>query len=62
MAWGQQQREPAADAEPDDPDPARAAILSGQPGARGVHVLECPSPPGPQIPADGAQARQCPPQ
>src|SRR5664280_251879 len=37
---GEQQREPASDAEADDPDLTRATILVGQPGPYGFDVLE----------------------
>ena len=42
MVRGQHQGEPAAHAEADHADPARAAVLSGQPGAGGVQVAEGP--------------------
>ena len=55
MAQGEQQREPAADAKPDDPGLARAALLAGQPGPHRVDVIEGPPPPGAQVAADGQQ-------
>jgi hypothetical protein len=50
---GEQQGEPATDAEADDPDRARAPGLAGQPGANRFDVIERPSSPGSQIATDG---------
>src|SRR5918994_4335421 len=44
VAGRQHQREPAAHAEADHADLARAALLPGQPGARRVEVAERPRP------------------
>jgi len=47
---GEQQRGSAAHAETDDPDPAGATVVPGQPGTRGVDVIERWSPPDERIP------------
>jgi hypothetical protein len=56
VARREQERESPADAEADDADRARAAALGSKPSPHGLHIIERPTPPGPQIPADGPQA------
>lgn len=55
MSGGEQQRESATYAEADDPDPAGAAVVAGQPGTRGVDVVGRPSRSGERVAEERAQ-------